>query len=71
MPIEIDPEIKQRIAEATQRLTSAERELAAAIAELTVSERSDKRMVSERLRTAMAELVAARTSLAELIESQP
>lgn len=69
MSIEIDPEVKLRIAEATERLAIAERELSAAIAELTVSERMDRRMVSDRLRDAMAELVAARTNLAGLVDA--
>lgn len=62
---------KQRLLEATARMTVAEGELSAAMAELTVSDRADKQIVGERLRKAMAELVAARQGLAELVESSP
>ena len=57
---------KQRLVEATQRKSVAETELSAAMAELTVSDRADKQFVGDRLRKAMAELVAARRALADL-----
>jgi hypothetical protein len=60
---------KQRLIEATQRLSVAETELSAAMAELTVSDRADKQFVGDRLRAAMSELVAARRALAELAEA--
>jgi hypothetical protein len=69
MSSKISRKIKQRLAEATERLAVAESELGAALAELTVSDRADKQIVGERLRKAMAELVTARSSLAELVES--
>jgi uncharacterized protein (DUF3084 family) len=59
---------KQRLVEATQRMSVAETELSAAMAELTVSDRADKQLVGDRLRNAMAELVAARQALADLDE---
>ena len=65
---QLDPEVKQCIIRVIERLALAEQELGAAIAELTVADRGDKRMVSERLRKAMVELVSARTSLAALVE---
>lgn len=60
--------LKQQLREATTRLDSAEAELSFAMAELTVEDRADKQIVGERLRKAMAELVAARRGLAELAE---
>lgn len=63
--------LKQQITSATERIAAAETELSAAMAELTVAERADKQIVGERLRKAMAELVAARLALSELIEPGP
>jgi hypothetical protein len=54
---------RHRLAQATRRLTVAETELTAALAELTRSDRADKQIVGERLRAALAELVAARGRL--------
>lgn len=62
-------ELQVRITASTERLALAEGELSAAMAELSVSDRADKKIVGERLRNAMAELVAARAMLAELVES--
>lgn len=62
-------ELQVRITASTERLALAEGELSAAMAELTVSDRADKQIVGERLRNAMAELVAARAMLADLVES--
>ena len=61
--------LKLRLNEAAKRIAVAETELSAAMAELTVADRADKQIVGERLRRAMAELVAARVGLAELVES--
>lgn len=61
--------LKLRLDEAAERLAVAESELSAAMADLTVAERADKQIVGERLRRAMAELVAARLGLTELVES--
>lgn len=58
-----------RLRVATQRISVAEAELTAAMAELTVTDRADKQIVGERLRKAMVELVAARVGLADLVES--
>lgn len=65
--MKIDRKIKLLITEATSRLEVAEHELEGAMAELTVSDRADKQIVSERLRKAMAELVLARSGLAQLL----
>lgn len=61
-------QLRQRVTEATQRMSVAEGELSAAMAELTVTDRADKQIVGERLRRAMDELVAARHGLAALVE---
>jgi hypothetical protein len=50
--------------QASLRLTVAETELTAAMAELSGTDRVDKRIVGDRLRAALAELVTARDSLA-------
>lgn len=68
-PPEID--IKARVADAMARLENAQRELDLAMADLTVSIRADKRMVTERLKNAMAALVAARRALAAILEAVP
>lgn len=68
MSSNLDRKLKQALLEATERLELAERELSAALAELTVSDRADKRIASERLRKGMAEVLAARSGLAELAE---
>ena len=49
---------------ASLRLAVAETELTAAMAELIRSDRADKKIVGERLRAALAELVTARGGLA-------
>jgi hypothetical protein len=52
---------------ATQRLTHAETELSAALKELPLSDRADKRMVTERLQLAFQEILAAKAALLALI----
>ena len=64
-------DLRTPIQDAEARLTLAHGELEIAMAELTITTRSDKRMVTERLRRAMAELVAARSSLAAALERAP
>jgi hypothetical protein len=56
------------IAIATRRLDVAEAELAKALAELPKAERADKLMVTERLRLALAEIMAAKRALSLLHE---
>ncbi|MFY0534084.1 hypothetical protein [Nannocystis pusilla] len=57
---------RHRLAAAVERMTVAQGELTAAMAELVVTQRAEKQIVGERLRKAMAELVAARSGLSEL-----
>lgn len=54
-------------AAAAERVTVAEAEFAAAAEEMKASDRTDTQMVSDRLRKAGPELVAARTDLADLV----
>ena len=63
------PEATLRIA--TERLSVAEAELAKALSELPTSERADKAMVTERLRLALAEIVAAKRALSMLLDVLP
>ncbi|MFZ6184279.1 hypothetical protein [Nannocystis pusilla] len=58
---------RYRLAAAVARMTVAEGELTVAMAELVVTERAEKQIVGERLRKAMAELVAARNGLSQLM----
>ncbi|MBZ5707807.1 hypothetical protein [Nannocystis pusilla] len=55
---------RARVAAGTRRVALAESELTAAMAELTWADRADKQIAGERLRSALAELVTARDSLA-------
>jgi hypothetical protein len=63
----IEASFQARFDAATERVAAANRELVDAMSELKVSQRCDKRMVSERLRLAMRELASARTILATLV----
>lgn len=58
---------RYRLAAAVERMTVAESELTVAMAELVVTERAEKQIVGERLRKAMAELIAARNGLSRLM----
>ncbi|MCY0986522.1 hypothetical protein OV203_18795 [Nannocystis sp. ILAH1] len=58
---------RYRLAAAEERMTVAEGELTVAMAELVVTERAEKQIVGERLRNAMAELMAARDGLSRLM----
>jgi hypothetical protein len=49
----------------------AETELATALAELPKSDRADKAMVTERLRLALAEIVAAKRAISLLLDPRP
>jgi hypothetical protein len=64
--------IKAKIAEATERLAAAERELTLAMEAITVPELgADNEMIGERLRTALGELGAARQALEVVLEATP
>jgi hypothetical protein len=62
----ISPELQRRIIKAQELLSNAEQELDAALKELAVEQRSDKRMISNRLETAFEKLAAGKSNL-ELI----
>lgn len=61
------PELQRRISEAREHLTIAERELDAALNELKVAERADKRMISDRLELAFERLAAGRRNLESIL----
>lgn len=61
------PELQRRISEAREHLTIAERELDAALNELKVAERADKRMISDRLELAFERLAAGRQKLEAIL----
>ena len=63
MSLKISPELQQRIMEAKDHLSVAERELEAALNEIQVAERSDKKMISHRLEIAFEKLAAGRRKL--------
>jgi hypothetical protein len=63
IPPKISREIQLRITEAKDLLTAAERELETALNALAVEERSDKRMISQRLEIAFEKLAAGRRNL--------
>jgi len=65
----ISPELQRRIAKAQELLTTAEKELEAALKELKVEVRSDKRMINSRLETAFEKLAAGKSNL-DLILSE-
>ena len=56
---------------AASRLAVAETELTQAMSDTPKSQRADKLMVSDRLRLALAEIVAAKRALSELLGSHP
>jgi Lon protease-like protein len=62
---------EELIVVAANRLSVAERELATALAELPKLERADKAMVTERLRMALTEIVAAKQALSTLLDAHP
>lgn len=61
----IDPTSTIRLA--TERLDRAQTELSAAIADLPTVDRADKQIITQRLKLAFEEIVAAKDALAELL----
>jgi hypothetical protein len=55
--------LQRRITEAKDHLAAAERELEAALNDLQVEERADKKMISHRLERAFEKLAAGRRHL--------
>jgi len=70
IPPKFSPELQRRIMEAREHLAVAERELEAALSELKVAERADKKMISERLEIAFAKLAAARQNLEAILQEE-
>lgn len=70
IPPQFSPELQRRITEAREHLTVAERELDAALSELKVSERADKKMISQRLEVAFAKLAAGRRNLEAILQEE-
>jgi hypothetical protein len=66
---EVSAIVRERIAAAKERISVAMGEVETAMGELTVTSRFDKRMVSNRLRLAMEELMSARASLAAILSA--
>ena len=62
---------EELIVTAAERLTVAERELAVALGETPKQDRADKLMVSDRLRLALAEILAAKRALSLLLDANP
>jgi hypothetical protein len=56
---------------AAARLAGAEAELTQAMSDTPKSNRADKSMVSDRLRLALAEILAAKRALSELLRTHP
>lgn len=64
-PLKLDPAIAERIAKASERLATAERELTLAMEAITLPESgADNEMIGDRLRAALHELGLARQALA-------
>jgi hypothetical protein len=70
IPPKFSPELQQRISEARELLAVAERELEAALSELKVSERADKKMISARLEIAFSKLAAGRRNLEAILHEE-
>jgi guanylate kinase len=70
IPPKFSPELQQRITEAREHLAVAERELETALSELKVSDRADKKMISERLETAFAKLAAGKSNLEAILNEE-
>jgi hypothetical protein len=66
----ISPELQRRILQAQDHLTIAERELDAALKDLAVEERSDKKMISTRLETAFEKLAEGKSNLALILREE-
>jgi hypothetical protein len=68
MSLKISPELQRRISQAREHLTIAERELEAALRDLAVEERSDKKMISDRLEIAFEKLAAGKSNLEAILQ---
>ncbi len=66
----ISPELQRRITKAQDLLSQAEAELEKALRDLKVEERSDKRMISDRLETAFEKLAAGKSNLELLLNEK-
>ncbi|HEX8704072.1 MAG TPA: hypothetical protein VF815_34890 [Myxococcaceae bacterium] len=66
----ISPELQRRITKAQNLLSQAERELEAALQDLAVEKRSDKKMISTRLETAFEKLAAGKSNLESLLHEE-
>jgi guanylate kinase len=67
IPPKISSKLQRRIIEAKEHLAASEQELQAALSELKVEERADKRMISQRLERAFEKLAAGRRHLDEVL----
>lgn len=67
MPSKISPELQRRITQAREHLIIAERELEAALKDLAVEERSDKKMISDRLEDAFEKLASGKSNLEAIL----
>jgi hypothetical protein len=70
IPPKFSPELQRRISEAREHLAVAERELEAALSDLKVSERADKKMISARLEIAFSKLAAGRRNLEAILQEE-
>jgi guanylate kinase len=70
IPPKFSPELQRRITEAREHLAVAERELEAALSELKVSDRADKKMISQRLETAFEKLAAGKSNLEVILQEE-
>ncbi len=67
----IPAELQERIATATATLTIAEKELEAVLQAIETTARADKKIIGPTLQDAFNKVVAARTTLAAILEEQP
>lgn len=67
IPSKISSKLQRRIIEAKEHLAISEQELEAALRDLKVEERADKRMISQRLERAFEKLAAGRRHLDEVL----
>jgi hypothetical protein len=70
MPSKISPELQQRITQAQEHLTRAERELEAAIKDLAVEKRSDKKMISNHLEAAFEKVATGKSNLEAILDEE-
>jgi hypothetical protein len=63
-------ELQQRIATATADLTVAEKELEAVLEAIATTDRADKRIIGPALQAAFTKVVAAKNTLAAMLEDR-